>query len=221
LRRKGLTMPTLVQTQVQGILLEELDADFSALTIDLKSVIPAVALAKLLKGLADFYSIGATLDNPRFEAWLEVEDEWVSSGQLLISELIIGTPNKLKVSGRKRLIASLAAILVSLTQLSANVVELTKGTPEGTKVSLTVNWNQQGRPQLPPPTSPHPTLGELMDAIEKDNAMLSQLEVQFRDEKISLADYVIRRDMLESALRDLKQSLHILCASSQSGPSKE
>jgi hypothetical protein len=211
-------MPTLVETQVRGILLEELDADFSTLTIDLEAVIPADSLAKLLRGLAAFYSIGVSLDNPRFEAWFEVKDGWVPSTQLLISELIVGTPNRLKVAGRRRLIATLAAIMGALAQISGNMVELKKGSAEPTRVEVNLNVNQGARPQPPPPpppAPPQPTLGELMDAIQRENSLLSQLDAQYNEGKISLSDYVIRRDMLESALRDLKQSLHIVCAASR------
>lgn len=72
-----------VQVQAQGILLEEIDTDLAALTIDLTTVVAADALGALLKGLAGFYRAGVSLDDPKHDpgSGLNTHQEVVSRSQ--------------------------------------------------------------------------------------------------------------------------------------------
>ena len=104
--------------EVKGISFEEIDGDLAELTIELRTDVPAEALATLLRGLATFYKVGATLDQVTGDA---PPDIWlrdragnglsVPASDLFISQLVIGTPNKLKLVGRRRWMKDLTAFV--------------------------------------------------------------------------------------------------------------
>lgn len=202
-----------VQVQAQGILLEEIDTDLAALTIDLTTVVAADALGALLKGLAGFYRAGVSLDDPKHDPWVWFKyssggGESESTHELLISKLIIGTPNKLKVVGRKRWIQNLATILTALAQLSGNI----EGQPPQHDQVVQVCQQAPAPASIRTPPPPSPSATELGDAILRINAALTDLEARRVDGKISDSEYTIRRNALETAQAEFMKGLKIVSA---------
>jgi hypothetical protein len=195
-------MPTLAEVQVEGLLLEDIDDDISALTIDLKNTITADALATLLRGLAIFYKVGMRLDGPDFDPFVTFRSAGgginaESSDELLIAQLVIGTPNKVRLEGRSRRLRDLRKLLLALALFlpAGEAHDVPNATPVTAAATSTVNLST---------TAPaHGDAAEFGDQFYKNIEAQRELDAQMQDGRLTLSEYVELRAALESARKDL------------------
>jgi hypothetical protein len=201
-------MPTLAEVQVEGILLEDIDDDISALTIDLKNTITADALATLLRGLATFYKVGVRLDGPDYDPFVTFKSasggiNAESSDELLIAQLVIGTPNKVRLEGRSRWLRDLRKLLLALALFlpAGEAHDVPNATPVTAAATSTVNLST---------TAPaHGDAAEFGDQFYKNIEAQRELDAQMQDGRITLSEYVELRAALESARKDLIVAMSI------------
>jgi hypothetical protein len=196
-------VPTLAEEQTKGLVLEEIGDGISALTIDLEVIVTADALASLLRGLAGFYKVGVSLDDRTYDPFVAYPPgnvSFQSSDQLLISELIIGTPNKARVVGRSRWINDLhtlvATFVLALTPLAPHDPNVVVVTPPAVSVTS--------------PARDPLRQAELADRLYKNIETQVELENQLRDGRISLSKYVELTASLDKARQDLNAAMSII-----------
>lgn len=208
-------MPTFAEVQIDGVLLEEIDADISALTIDLQNTVTATALASLLRGLAAFYKVGVRLDGPGYDPFVTFKSaspgglSAESSDELLIANLIIGTPNKVRVVGRSRWLRDLRALIGALAFLlppgpgpSHDFSNTASATSSASVATSNVNVLTGAAPT-------QVNAAELAEAIYKNVEVQQELDAQLQDGKISLTEYIELRNSLEKARGDLAVAMSI------------
>jgi hypothetical protein len=193
-------VPTLALEQIEGLLLEEIDDDISALTIDLRTTITANSLATLLSGLADLYKVGVRLDDPHYDPWVTFKypgggSHSGSSVELFISQLMIGTPNKVRVVGRSRWIKDIYTMAATLALF------LPSPGHESTNAASVTNVKQTVAVTSSAPVPPSP--GELLDTLNKNIEMQLELDARLQADRISLSEYIELKTELEKARRDL------------------
>jgi hypothetical protein len=223
-----------IAEEVVGIAFDEIEEDLAVLTIELRTDVSAEALATLLRGLATFYKVGATLDrwNGDSPPAIVLEDAdgnsvTVPASELLISQLTIGTPNKVKVVGIRRWIKDLTAFVRAATlalSTAAPMVPHAGDQPpqppsqqvvvkQGDQIQRQGNQTQNlyvypaGQPATPASPEYYMTGPQCMEAFNKLADMRAHVSELFAEGKISWGDYEDQNRALSTAQSDIMDGL--------------
>lgn len=115
----------------------ETDADFTLLRVPLAASVPVADLTDLLVGLTAVYEAVATLELTPPLGWAGPDRRKVKySDELLVMQMIIGTPNDLKILGRSRSILGGLGIVAAILALPKVVAETQSTLAEAEKTSV-------------------------------------------------------------------------------------